>query len=238
MRSLAALLRGEVKENKLNRRQATRQRLGNLAKPRAALLEVRELIERCTSGREQHDRLRDIRGFRVARGMRHGLLQRLADLVRDVAESLGKLFRRLADLMELGEDNPFKIRAYRVAAETIEDTTTPLAAMIWEGGVARLRELPGIGEAISKKVIELLETGTFKAYEDVKAKIPETTLDLLKVEGVGLKTLQLLYQRFQIANLDDFAKFVEGGGLASVPHLGAKTHERIRASLKELLNRQ
>jgi DNA polymerase (family 10) len=148
---------------------------------------------------------------------------------------IADVFRRLADLMELGEDNPFKIRAYRTAAETIEDTTTPLAEMVSAGGVARLRELPGVGEAISRKIVELLQTGTFKAYEEIKAKIPETTLDLLKVEGVGLKTLQLLYHRFQITNLDDFAKFIEGGGLASVPHLGAKTQDSIRASLRELL---
>ncbi|HKE06150.1 MAG TPA: helix-hairpin-helix domain-containing protein [Blastocatellia bacterium] len=153
-------------------------------------------------------------------------------------EEIAGVFHRLADLMELGEDNPFKIRAYRTAAETIEDTTTPLAEMIEAGGVARLRELPGVGEAISRKIVELLETGTFKAYEEIKAEIPETALDLLKVEGVGLKTLQILYQRFQITNLEDFAKFVEGGGLASVPRLGGKTQDRIRASLKELLNRQ
>ena len=150
-------------------------------------------------------------------------------------QQIADVFRRLADLMELGEDNPFKIRAYRAAADTIEDTTTPLAEMVSEGGVARLRELPGVGEAISKKIIELLETGAFKAYEEIKAKIPETTLDLLKVQGVGLKTLQFLYQRFQITNFDDFAKFVEGGGLASVPRLGEKTQDRIRASLRELL---
>jgi DNA polymerase (family 10) len=148
---------------------------------------------------------------------------------------IAAVFRRLADLMELGEDNPFKIRAYRTAADTIEDTTTPLTDMISEGGAERLRELPGVGAAISSKIVELLETGTFKAYEDIKAIIPETTLDLLKVDGVGLKTLQLLYQRFQITNLDDFAKFVEGGGLGSVPHIGEKTQDRIRASLKDLL---
>lgn len=151
-------------------------------------------------------------------------------------QEIAGVFRRLADLMELGEDNPFKIRAYRTASETIEDTTTPLTDMVSEGGVSRLRELPGVGEAISGKIVELLETGTFKAYEEIKAKIPETTLDLLGVDGVGLKTLQILYQRFQITNLDDFAKFVEGGGLNSVPHIGAKTQERIRASLNELLN--
>jgi DNA polymerase (family 10) len=151
-------------------------------------------------------------------------------------QEIAGVFRRLADLMELGEDNPFKIRAYRTAAETIEDTTTPLADMVSEGGVSRLRELPGVGEAIGGKIVELLETGTFKAYEEIKAKIPETTLDLLGVDGVGLKTLQILHRRFQIDNLDDFAKFVEGGGLNSVPHIGAKTRERIRASLNELLN--
>jgi DNA polymerase (family 10) len=149
---------------------------------------------------------------------------------------IAAVFRRLADLMELGEDNPFKIRAYRTAADTIEDTAMPLADMVSEGGAARLRELSGVGEAISRKIVELLETGTFKAYEEIKANIPETTLDLLKVDGVGLKTLQLLYQRFQITNLDDFAKFVEGGGLGSVPHIGEKTQYRIRASLKELID--
>ncbi len=148
---------------------------------------------------------------------------------------IAAVFRRLADLMELGEENPFKLRAYRTAAETIEDTTTPLAEMIEAGGVARLRELPGVGEAISRKIVELLETGTFKAYEEIKAKIPESTLDLLKVDGLGMKTLQILYSRFQITNLEDFAKFVAGGGLDSVPRLGEKTQDRIRASLKELM---
>ncbi|MGH9769637.1 MAG: DNA polymerase/3'-5' exonuclease PolX, partial [Blastocatellia bacterium] len=133
-------------------------------------------------------------------------------------------------------DNPFKIRAYRTAADTIEDTTTPLAEMVEAGGVARLRELPGVGEAISKKIVELLETGTFKAYEEIKAEIPETVLDLLKVEGIGLNTLQILYRQFQITNLGDFSKFVEGGGLSSVPRLGGKAQDRIRASLAQALS--
>jgi DNA polymerase IV (family X) len=150
-------------------------------------------------------------------------------------QEIANLFRRLADLMELGEENPFKIRAYRVAADTIEDAATPLAEMVQAGGVTRLRELPGVGEAISKKIVDLLATGTFKAYEEIKARIPETTLDLLEVEGVGMKTLQTLYSQFQITNLEDFAKFVAGGGLNSVPRLSEKAQERIRASLAKLL---
>ncbi len=149
-------------------------------------------------------------------------------------QEIADVFKRLADLMELGEDNPFKIRAYRTAAETIEDTTTPLVEMVAAGGVARLRELPGIGEAISKKIVDLVETGTFKAWEEIKAEIPETVLDLLEVEGIGLKTLQILYRQFRLTNLADFAKFVEGGGLTSVPRLGDKAQDRIRAALEQL----
>lgn len=149
-------------------------------------------------------------------------------------QEIATIFRRIAELMELREDNPFKIRSYRAAAEMIEELPTPLAEMAAEGGAARLRELPGVGEAISKKIIEMLETGTCQLYEELKAEIPETVLDLAQVEGIGQKTAQILYRQFKITNLDDLAKFVEGGGLASVPRLGEKAQARIRASLNKL----
>ena len=149
-------------------------------------------------------------------------------------QEIATVFRNLADLLDLRGENPFKIRSYRTAAETIEDTPTPLSEMVAEGGADRLKELPGIGEAISKKIIDLLETGTFELYQEVTAEIPETVLDLLKVEGIGFKTLQLLYHQFHITSLDDFTKFVAGGGLNSVPRLGGKAQSRIRDSLKQL----
>jgi DNA polymerase (family 10) len=149
-------------------------------------------------------------------------------------QEIAAVFFRLADLLELRGENPFKIRSYRTAAETISDTTTQLEELAAEGGAGRLRELPGIGEAISKKIMELFETGTFKLYEEIKAEIPETVLDLLAVEGIGIKTLQTLYHQFHLTNLDDFSKFVEGGGLDSVPRLSEKSQARIRASLKRM----
>jgi len=149
-------------------------------------------------------------------------------------QEIADIFRRLAHLMELDAENPFKIRSYQTAADTIEDTQTSLAEIATEKGVAGLRELPGIGEAISKKIVDLLETGTFKTFEEIKTRIPVTTLDLLNVDGVGIKTLQIFYHQFQITNLDDFAKFVAGGGLGSVPHMGERTQSRISQSLKQL----
>jgi DNA polymerase (family 10) len=149
-------------------------------------------------------------------------------------EEVASVFRRLADLMELRDDNPFKLRAYRHAAEVIEELTTPLSEIAETGGAAALRELPGVGAAISGKIIEILKTGTCRAYEELKSEIPETTLDLLKVEGVGMKTAQILYRQFKITSLADFASFARGGGLASVPRLGEKAQARIAASLRQL----
>lgn len=144
-------------------------------------------------------------------------------------------FHRLADLLELRDENPFKVRSYRAAAETIEETPTPLTEIYAEGGAAALEELPGVGKAISKKIAELIETGTFPLYQSITAEIPESVLSLLQVEGIGIKTLQILYRQFQLTNLEDFAKFVDGGGLESVPRLSERSQARIRQSLRKLL---
>ena len=134
--------------------------------------------------------------------------------------------------MELRGDDQFRIRSYRTAADLIADLQTPIEEIAKQGGAAELRKLPGIGEAISRKIIDIVKTGTTKLYEELNAEIPATVLDLLEIEGIGMKTLEVLYRQFQVTNLDDFAKFVAGGGLESVPRLGEKAQLRIRASLK------
>ncbi len=147
---------------------------------------------------------------------------------------IAEIFRRLADLLELRGENPFKVRSYRTAAETIEDAVVPLAELLEREGLEGLRALPGIGEAISKKISDLLQTGSFKLWDEVRREIPETVLDLLRVDGIGLKTLQILFSQFHLTNLPDFARFVEGGGLDSVPGMGEKLQQRIRRSLREI----
>jgi len=147
---------------------------------------------------------------------------------------IARIFRRLADLLELRGENPFKVRSYRTAAETIEDTLTPLSELLEQGGVGALRELPGIGEAISKKISDLLLNGSFKLWDEVRREVPESVLDLLEVDGIGLKTLHILYHQFHLTNLPDFISFVEGGGLDSVPGMGEKLQQRIRGSLREM----
>src|SRR5918911_4765662 len=149
-------------------------------------------------------------------------------------EEIARRFERLALLMTMRGDDPFRVRSYRNAAEVIETWPTPLARIAREEGVKGLQTLPGVGKAISGKIVELLEKGTFEAWEKLTAETPETTLDLLKVGGIGLKTAATLHQQFKISSIDDLKQFVAGGGLEMVDGVGEKSAERIRESLKRL----
>ena len=147
-------------------------------------------------------------------------------------EEIARRFERLAALMEIRGEDKFRVRSYRNAAEVIEGWPTPLAEIARAGGQKGLQELPTVGKAISAKIVELLERGTFEAYERLTAETPETVLDLLDVGGVGIRTAAVLHQRFKISSLDDLSKFVAGGGLELVDGVGERSAERIAESLR------
>lgn len=149
-------------------------------------------------------------------------------------EAIAERFNRLANLMEIRGDDPFRIRSYRNAAEIIETWPTPMKTIADEAGLKGLQEIPGVGKAISAKIVELLTHGTFEAWEKLMVETPATTLDLLRVSGIGLKTAATLHQQFKIASIDDLKKFVAGGGLEMVDGIGEKSAERIRESLTRL----
>lgn len=144
---------------------------------------------------------------------------------------IARVLHRIADLLEFLDDNPFKLRSYRMAAEVIEETQDSVAEMAAQGGAAALQKLPGVGKSISTQILEILETGTSSAFEALKKEIPETVLDLRTVPGIGLKTSQILYREFGVKNLEDLRAFAEGGGLHSVRGLGEKTIRRIESAI-------
>jgi DNA polymerase (family 10) len=147
-------------------------------------------------------------------------------------ESIARRFFRLAALMEIRGDDPFRLRSYRNAAEAIETWPTPLKQIAKSEGIAGLQSIPGVGKAIAGKIIELLDRGTFDAWERITAETPETVLDLLELPGVGPKTAALLHQKFKVSSLKELKKFVAGGGLDMVDGIGPKTAERIKESLE------
>ena len=149
-------------------------------------------------------------------------------------EEIARRFERFAVLLEIRGEDKFRVRSYRNAAEVIETWPTPLARVAREDGLKGLQSLPGVGKAISSKIVELLERGTFEAYEKLTAETPETVLDLLDVGGVGIKTAAVLHQQFKISSLEDLSQFVAGGGLELVDGVGERSAARIAESLRAL----
>ena len=146
-------------------------------------------------------------------------------------DAIARRFYRLAALMEIRGDDPFRLRSYRNAAEAIEVWPTPLKEIADKDGVAGLQEIPGVGKAIAGKVIDLLERGTFDAWERLIAETPENVLELTEVHGIGPKTAALLHQRFKVSSLVDLKAFVASGGLDMVDGIGPKTAEKIKEAL-------
>lgn len=146
-------------------------------------------------------------------------------------DAIARRFYRLAALMEVRGDDPFRWRSYRNAAEAIEVWPTPLKEIAEKEGIAGLQEIPGVGKAIAGKVIDLLNKGTFDAWERLTAETPETVLDLMDLPGIGPKTAALLHQRFKVSTLADLKTFVASGGLDLVDGIGPKTAEKIKEAL-------
>ena len=149
-------------------------------------------------------------------------------------EEIARRFNRMASLMEIRGEDTFRVRSYRMAAEAIETWPTPVAQIAAKEGAAGLQEIPGVGKAIAGKILELIDRGTFDAWERLTTESPETVLDLMEIPGIGPKTAATFHQKFKISSLEELRKFVAGGGLEMVDGIGPKTAERIKASLARL----
>jgi DNA polymerase (family X) len=147
-------------------------------------------------------------------------------------DEVARRFERLALLLEIRGEDKFRVRSYRNASEMLETWPTPVERIARVEGVKGLQAIPGVGKAISAKIVELVERGTFDAWEKLTAETPATVLDLLDVDGVGIKTASTLYQQFKVSSLEDLRAFVEGGGLELVDGVGEKSAERIRQSVE------
>ena len=142
-------------------------------------------------------------------------------------EEIANRFERLSRLMTIRGDEPFRTRAYRNAADAIRDWGVPLSQVAERDGVKGLQEIPGVGKAISGKIVDLIQRGTFDAWENLTTETPLTVLELLEIEGVNLKIAHELYTRFRVASGADLREFVEGGGLDLLDNLGERTRAKI-----------
>lgn len=143
--------------------------------------------------------------------------------------AIARVLNEVADLLELRGDNPFKIRAYRNAAATVIDAGERVSDL----PVERLLGLPGIGKDIAARIRELADTGTTALHHELSAEFPTTLLDLLRIQGLGPKTVALLYREQRIATLDHLETAARAGQLRGLKGLGAKKEALILRAIEE-----
>lgn len=146
-------------------------------------------------------------------------------------QEVARIFNDIADILEIKGENPFRIRAYRKAAQNIESLSQDLGSLIEE---KKLEEIPGIGKDLAQKIEEIISTGRLRFHEDLKKEIPEGLVDLLSVPGLGPKTAKLLYDKLRIKNIEQLEEATKTHKLLKVPGIREKTEENILRGIEML----
>ncbi|HAA09037.1 MAG TPA: DNA polymerase/3'-5' exonuclease PolX, partial [Syntrophomonas sp.] len=143
---------------------------------------------------------------------------------REIARTLD----RIADLLEIKDENPFKIAAYRKAAKSVYHLDEDLNVYYRHD---RIAHIPGIGKGIKSIIEELLEKGSSDYYQSLLKDIPEGVLEFLRIPGIGHKTARLIYEHLGIDNLDDLQKAAQKRKIRTIPGLGSKTEYNIKKGM-------
>lgn len=146
-------------------------------------------------------------------------------------QQVAKILDEIGTMLEVRDENPFKCRAYHNAAKIISSLTQDLEAIINAG---ELRNVKGIGPALTEKITELVKTGALAYYTELRQSMPSGFSDLLRIEGLGPKKINLLFKQLNIQTIAELKKAAEEHRLASIPGFGKKTEENILQGITRL----
>ena len=144
-------------------------------------------------------------------------------------KAIALVLGQIADLLEIKGDNAFKIRAYRSAADVVATWPDAVARM----DAQQLRAIPGVGKDLATRIRELAETGASPYHQELLAQFPPTILDLLRLQGVGPKTVAMLYSTLNISTLEGLSAAAREGRLRGLKGMGAKKEAQILKSIEE-----
>ncbi len=148
---------------------------------------------------------------------------------------IAQRFQRLADLLEIEGANPFRVRAYRNAARTIEGLPHSVAAMVADG--ADLTELPGIGKDLAGKIREIVESGHLALLDQVSTHLPGQLAELAAIPGLGPKRVKALYDALGITSVKELEQAARAGNIRRLPGFGAKSEENLLAEIQRRTGR-
>lgn len=143
-------------------------------------------------------------------------------------KEVAKILDQTANILEIKGENEFRVRAYRQAAENIENLAEDVNCLYQNG---KIQDIPGIGKGIADYIGELMKTGTTRLFEKLKKQVPLKVLELLEIEGLGPKKVKFFYQRFKIKSVDELEKFLKSRRLNNLKGWGERSKENILKSI-------
>jgi len=145
--------------------------------------------------------------------------------------TIGSLLKETADLMEIDGADGFRVRSYRNAADAVEQTTVDLAAVASD--TSQLLAIQGIGKTMAANIQAVVATGSLPVRDELLTKYGAGLLELLKLPGMGPKTVALLWDAGKVKNIDELAEAIEGGRLKGLPRMGEKQVEKIKKGIED-----
>jgi DNA polymerase (family 10) len=146
-------------------------------------------------------------------------------------KAVGAAIERIASYLELKGENPFRVRAFRGAAKTVEGFPGELAAAIADGSLA---EAKGIGPAILEVVTELVESGRSTLMEELRADVPPGLVEMLAISGLGVAKIRQIHETLGVDSLPELEAAAKDGRLADLPRFGARTAENVLKGIQFL----
>ena len=146
-------------------------------------------------------------------------------------KTIANVFYETADLMEINGDDSFRIRSYRRAAETIEGLPQQIADL--SDDPKKLLEVPGIGKGMAANIQELTRTEKLQLHQELLQKYRPSMLELLKIQGLGPKTIALIWSAFQVSDLEGVEKLAKEGKLRTLPRMSEKSELKLLKAIDD-----
>lgn len=147
-------------------------------------------------------------------------------------KDIANLLAETADLMEIAGDDSFRIRSYRNGASAIESTLEPVEHILAATGRS-LQEVPGIGKGLAAIIGEIVARGSCQRRDELLQRFPPAALEFLKIQGLGPKSIALIFEHFGIRTMDDLEKLCVDQKLRGLPRMGAKLEEKVLRSIAQ-----
>ncbi|WP_035351272.1 DNA polymerase/3'-5' exonuclease PolX [Edaphobacter aggregans] len=145
--------------------------------------------------------------------------------------TIARVLDETANLLEIDAADPFRIRSYRRAAEAVEQQTTQLATLIAEP--KQLLAIAGIGKGMATNIVDIVSTGTMPLREELLTKYRPTMLELLRLPGMGPKTVALVWSALQVADIDALEEAAKAGHLNKLPRMGEKFTAKLLKGIED-----